>query len=133
MNNENIQSEHYYLINQKFLADIKNYIEFNIFCKNIENNNNLILDSIDNLKIEHLLSLITILPNDFLNNYLNKEIVYDKGIIEPEQISLKYSNNEKQNEIINIYDNFDIISHNLIELFIGKSKKYNNLLAECFF
>ena len=127
----NITSKKYYLINHKFLTDIKNeydYISlFEYLDKNI--NNKKILEKICR---KNIYFLIRILSPEIRNKYSNNNIdqnKYKNKQIEPDIIAINYCENKSKNNYLSIYNNFEIININLLD----EKKDNNNILGECTF
>ena len=123
------QCEKYYLVNSKFMNEIKidnNFREiYNCLEKNI---NNIYIEEKANKK--NLYFLIKNLPlnllEEFGNNKISKE--YNIDDIMPLQAEINY--NEK--EPLLIYDNFEIIDANILDKFV-KNYKNDKIFVDCTF
>jgi len=119
----------YYLVNSKFMNEIKNESNFSEIYKCLEKNiNNIYIDEADIKK--NIYFMIKNLPIDLLEKYENKKINSENNIedIEPLQAEINY--NEK--EPLLIYDNFEIIDSKILDKFV-KNYNNNNILVECIF
>ena len=134
---KSIDFEKYYLINEDFINKIKIESGYKQIYDELEKNpQNISIFEEDNSKI--LFCLLKSLPENMLNEYINKKITnkkYDNKNfnIEPLLIPIYYyDNNIKENKTLMIYNNFEIIKKNIIELFIRRFEN-TDILAECFF
>ena len=78
-------------------------------------------------------SFISTLPNEFCEKYLKKNnfgIRYSKDELEPPVINIAYYDNSQKN--ILIYNNFELLFKDIIELFIKDISKINHCYLECF-
>jgi hypothetical protein len=121
--------KNYYIVNSKFLNEIKMESHFTEIYNCLEKNiYNIYFDEKTNKK--NLYFMIKNLPFYLLEEYTDKklDIEYNIDDIEPLQAEINY--NEKDS--LFIYDNFEIIDANILDKFV-KNYKNNKILVECIF
>ena len=135
----NRKFEEYYLINEEFI----NKIRIDIGYKEIYDELNEKLENISSFENyndkKQINDCYNLLDQNILKEYLNKKFnkIYIKNDyeIEPSLIPLNYYDNieGKQNDSLLIYENFEIIDKNILNLFIQNPIKCNIYLIKCIF
>ena len=127
INQKNSFEEKYYLVNKEFMNNIKkdyNYNELNILLKNSGIN--------ENNKDKIILSIIKNQNANFIKNFFGKDNSnneYKEEYMDPDIFPLEFKINDQKTQIM-IYENFEIISKDIIELFLGKiNENINNYLT----
>ena len=128
INQKNNSEENYYLVNKDFMNKIKNdynYNEIKIFLKvngvNEDNKNKKILYIIKNQQ------------DNFAKKYFEKDNLnnaYTEDEIEPDIIPINFKIND-QKTFFMIYENFEIVSKDIIELFVGKINENIKNYVKC--
>ena len=121
--------KNFYLINKKVLDQIKSEYNYKEFCDIMGSKKNI--PSMRNQKKEFY-SFIKTLPEDFLVKYQNNKNIktnYSKEELTPLVINKKYI--DKSEKKILIYNNFELLTEGIIELFINDINKINLCKLEC--
>ena len=136
-NKNNTKFEEYYLINEDYIIKIKIdigykeiYDELNEKLENISENVNdkNIINDCYNLLDQNILK-------EYSNKKFNKVNIINDYEVEPSLISLNYYDyiEGKQNDSLMIYNNFEILDKNILNLFIINLTECNKLLTKCIF
>ena len=119
----------YYLINSKFMNEIKSESNYNEIYNCLEKNiNNIYIDEEANKK--NIYFMIKNLPIDLLEKYENKKINKEYNIDDIVPLKTEINYNEKSPLLI--YDNFEIIDPKIFDKFV-KNYKNDKILVECIF
>ena len=125
----NSKKQYFYLINKKILNAIKTEYNYKEFCDIVDKKKNI--PSLKNQKKEFY-TFIKTFPEPFLNKFINKskyETKYSKDDLAPEIINVNYFDNSQKN--IMIYNNFELLIKEIIEVFIKDIYKINHCYLEC--
>ena len=128
INQKNNSEENYYLVNKDFINKIKNDYSYNEIKKLLKDNG--INEENKNKK---LLTIIKNQNNNFIKNYFEKDNLknkYKEDGIEPDVIPINFKINDQQTYIL-INENFEIVSKDIIELFVGKVNENKNNYLKC--
>ena len=105
------------------MEEFKSYYKFNELNKYFNRKN---------IKEENLDSLIEILPDNLIKkcNYfpIEENLVKYKNSIEPEKIKINYINNQKLNNSLIIYNNFEILYKTIFDWFRSLNTKIKSTL-----
>jgi len=128
-NNSNLEKEEYYLVNRAFISQIKqelNFIELGSYLKKGGVFNNSPIDNFNTIKLLKNTDMDS-LKNFFMKNINNFENYY--SLLEIGIIPVKYyeGNNEK---CVMIYNDFELVEKETIELFVDLDK-IENYLVQC--
>ena len=128
-NNSNLKKEEYFLVNRAFLSRIRqelNFIEFCSFLKNggVFNNSPInVFNTINLLKNSDMETLKKYFSKE-VNNFENFYSLLEIGII-----PIKYYDNNIEKYIM-IYNDFEIVDKQIIELFVDINR-IKNYLVKC--
>ena len=117
----------YYIVNSKFLNEIKSESNFSEIYNCLEKNiNNIYFD--ENTNKKNLYFMIKNLPIDLLEGFSDKKLnnEYKVDDIEPLQDEIYYNGKEP----LLIYDNFEIIDEKILNKFV-KNYKNDKIFVEC--
>ena len=130
------QFEKYYLINHDFINEIKNNNGYKLIYDSLQKKiDNINISEKDNKNLYYLLKC---LPVDLLEQYKDRKIdnIKESMIInlniEPFIKTINNYENNKQDEPLLIYDNFEIIEQKILKYYVDNYKN-ENLLSECIF
>ena len=118
-NNEPI-IEKYYIVNKKCIEEIKKYYNYDIITNIIKNNN---IEQQDSNCLKKLLFVIKNLSNNVLIKFQENNILGNyKNYFVPNFKNIKFF--DKQEKIIMIYDNFEIIQKGIFDDYIDNKTYY---------
>ena len=128
-NNENFQTEEYFLVNKSFISQIKQILNFNELLSFLNNGgvfNNSPYDIFNAIKLFKNTDMNK-LKDFFGKNINNFENYY--SLLDIKIIAVKYYDNSLEKSLL-IYDDFELIDKQTIELFVDINK-ISNYLIEC--
>ena len=135
----NTKFEEYYLINKNLINEKKRdigykqiYDELNEKLENIS----IVENSNDKTKINDCYNLLDQnIVKEYSNKKFNKINIKNDYEFEPSLISLNYYDylEGEQNDSLMVYNDFEIIDKNILNLFIQNTTKYNKNLTKCIF
>ena len=113
-NNENFQTEEYFLVNKSFISQIKKDLNFNELLSFLNNGgvfNNSSIDIFNGIKLFKNTDMNKL--NDFFGKNINNFENY-YSLLEIKIISVKYYDNNLEKYLL-IYDDFELIDKQTIE------------------
>ena len=119
-NNNELKFQKGYLVDEKVFLDIKLNLDYKILKDELESNEQIkkIMDN-DYINMIDIGSIIKLLPQNYIKKYHGKKIEVDKNkIIVPMVTTI----NLNQNELVMIYEKFEILDKILFEFFFPKMK-----------
>ena len=119
-NNNELKFQKGYLVDEKVFLDIKLNLDYKILKDELESNEQIkkIMDN-DYINMIDIDSIIKLLPQNYIQKYHGKKIEVDKSkIIQPMITTI----NLNQNELVMIYEKFEILDKILFEFFFPKMK-----------
>ena len=143
--NDELSPDEYYLINEGWINDIKDSYNFKMINEILNSNHNAI-NILDNLQkdnsnfklinLKNIYSIIKCLDNNSYNNIIknitnNKEFKNDISVLMKE---INYCDNSMQDKNIYIYDDFEILSKNIVKELIkdkNKDKNIEEIFSKC--
>ena len=134
-NRNSTKFEEYYLINEEFIIKIKIDIGYKKIYDELNEKLENISENIDDKVNDYYNLLDQNILKEYSKNKFNKINIKHDYEIEPSLISLNYCDNieGEQNDSLMIYNNFEIIDKNTLNLFILNITKCNRNLTKCIF
>ena len=128
-NKENFQTEEYFLVNKSFISQIKKDLNFNELLSFLNKGgvfNNSSIDIFNGIKLFKNTDMNKL--NDFFGKNINNFENY-YSLLEIKIISVKYYDNNLEKYLL-IYDDFELIDKQTIELFVDIIR-ISNYLIKC--
>jgi len=128
INKKNNSEEKFYLVNKDLMNNIKKDYNYNEIKKLLKDNG----INEDN-KDKKILNIIKNQQNNFVNILLGKDNLnndYNEEVMEPEIFPVEFKINDQKTSIL-INENFEIVSKDIIELFVGKINENRNNYLDC--
>ena len=128
LNQKNNSEENLYLVNKDFMNKIKNDYSYNEIKKLLKDSG---INEVN--KDKKILTIIKNQHNNFIKRYFEKDNLknkYKEEGIEPDIIPIDFKVNDQQTYIL-INENFEIVSKDIIELFVEKIFENKNNYLKC--